>query len=254
VPDSLIVLFQSPYTFGPLMLEVVEAIRGGKAIDGLFRTPPEADSAFLAPSTLVDHSKLTKVAAPTLAADERSEGKPDVFGAFSLYLMLAARSDPVAALMVADDWAGDAMATFKRGDTTCVRAIFAGRTKEATSAIGAALQQWAASGPAGAASVQSDESRPTLTACDPGTASAAIQDRSLAALTVAVIRNELLASLAKQGVGIKVADCTANGVVEDPAFRPLLDAAVANPNATPDPSVLEPFQQSVLAIAASCAR
>ncbi len=254
VPDALTVLFQSPYTLGPLMLQVVEAIKGGKAIDGLFRDPPKADSAFLTPSTLVDHSLLTKVATPTLAAGERADGKPDVFGPFSLYLMLAARSDPVAALAIADDWAGDAMVTFERGGTTCIRTSFAGRTKETTSAISDALQQWAASGPAGAGSVQNDGSRPTLTACDPGTARAATQDGSLAALTVAGIRNELLATLAKQGANIKVADCTANGVIADPTFRPILDAAVANPNATPDPSVLEPFQQSVLAIAARCAR
>jgi hypothetical protein len=167
--------------------------------------------------------------------------------------MLAARSDPVAALPIADDWAGDAMVSFKRGDTTCIRASFAGRTKDATIAISDALQQWAASGPAGAASVENDGSRPTLTACDPGTASGATQDGSLAALTVVAIRNELLATLAKQGAGIEVADCTATGVVADPAFRPVLDAAVANPNATPDSSVLGPFQQSVLAIAAKCA-
>ena len=255
VPDSLSVLFESPYTLGPPMLAVVEATEGKQAIDGLFRDPPKADSAFLTPSTLVDGSKLTKVAPRKLAADEPAVGKADVFGPFSLYLMLAARSDPVAALAIADGWAGDAMVTFTRGGTTCIRTTFAGRTKEATSALASALQQWAASGPAGAATVQDDASRPTLTACDPGTASVATtQDGSLAALTVAGIRNELLASLAKQGANIKVADCTANGVIADPAFRPLLDAAVANPSATPDANVLAQFQQSVLPIAAKCAR
>ena len=252
VPDALTVLFQSPYTLGPLMLQVVEAFKGRKAIDGLFRDPPKADSAFLTPSTLVDHSSLKKVVTPTLAAGERADGKPDVFGPFSLYLMLAARSDPVAALAIADDWGGDAMVTFKRGDATCIRTSFVGRTKEATSAIGGALEQWAASGPAGAASVQNDGSRPTLTACDPGTATAATHDGSLAALTVAAIRGELLASVAKQGANVKVADCTANGVIADPTFRPLLDAAVANPNAAPDPDVLKQFQQTVLTIAGGC--
>ena len=58
-----------------------------------------------------------------------------MFGSFALYLMLAARSDPVAALAIADDWGGDAMVTFKRGDTTCIRTTFAGRTEDATSAI-----------------------------------------------------------------------------------------------------------------------
>ena len=67
---------------------------------------------------------------------------------------------------------------------------------------------------------------------------------------MASIRNEFLAALTKQGAGIKVADCTANGMIVDPTFRPLLDAAVANPNATPDADAAQQFQQTVLAIAA----
>ena len=101
--------------------------------------------------------------------------------------------------------------------------------------------------------MQDDGSRPTLTACDPGIASGVTaQDGSLAALTVVDLRNEILASLAKQGAGIKVADCTANGVIADPSFRPLLDVAVADPNATPDADAVQKFQQSILAIAARC--
>jgi hypothetical protein len=254
VPDALTVLFQSPYTLGLLMLEVVEAVKGKTAIDGLFREPPKSDAAFLTPSTTVDGSSFEKVAAPELSEGERAVGKPDVFGAFALYLMLASRTDPVAALAVADDWAGDGMVTFERGDTTCIRVTFAGHTDEDASQIRDAVQAWAASGPAGAASVTADGSRPTLTACDPGGVSATGSDGSLAALTVASIRNQLVGSLAKQGSGIKVASCTANGVIADPAFQPLLDAAVADPNATPDASVLDRFQQSVLTIATRCQR
>ena len=236
VPDSLSVLSQSPYTLGPLMLDVVQAVNGEKAIDGEFRDPPAADSAFLTPSTLVDGAKPTKVATPTptLADGERVQGTRDVFGPFALYLMLASRADPVAALVVADGWAGDAMVTFERGDTACIRTTFAGPTKEATGALGDALQQWAAAGPAGAAGVESANGQPTLTACDPGTASAASAaagDGSLAALTVAAFRNQLLATVIKEGASVKVGNCTANGVIADPAFRPILAASVADPSA-----------------------
>ena len=82
MPDSLSVLFQTPYILGPLMLDVVHAVKGEKAIDGLFGDPPAADSAFLTPSTLVEGAKLTKVVTPTLADGERGKGKPDVFGPF----------------------------------------------------------------------------------------------------------------------------------------------------------------------------
>jgi hypothetical protein len=254
VPDALNVLFQAPYTLGLLMLEVVQAVNGETAIDGLFRDPPKADASFLTPLTLVDGTKFATVAAPALSDGERAVGKPDVFGAFALYLMLSARADPVGALAAADGWAGDGMVTFERGDKTCIRVAFAGHTESDTSRIGDAVQAWAAAGPAGAASVTAGSSRPTLTACDPGGAVGTGPDGSLAALTVATIRNQLLGSLAKQGSGVKVASCTANGVIADPAFKPLLDAAVADPNAVPDASVVDRFQQSVLTIASECQR
>jgi hypothetical protein len=253
VPDSLVVLFQSPYALGPLMLELVQAANGDRAIDGLFRSPPTADSAYLTPDTLVDGSTVAKVSPPALQAGEIADGKPDVFGAFALYLILAARSDPVAALAVADGWDGDAMVTFTRDDTTCVRASFAGRSREASTAIFDALRDWAAGGASGAADVQQEGSLTTFTACDPSAVGAATPDRSFAALTVAAVRNTFLAKLATQGVPVAVAGCTANGVVADPAFRPLLDVAAADPNAVPDADLLTPFQQSVATIATQCA-
>jgi hypothetical protein len=258
VPDSLLVLFQSPYVLGPQMLQLVQAVDGKRAIDRLFRHPPDADSDFLAPTTLVDGSETTKVPTPALRAGEQADGKPDVFGAFALYLMLAARADPVAALAVADGWAGDAMITFRRGDTTCVRSSFASRSSAAVDALLVALQQWVAAGPAGVTEVERDGVLVTLTACDPeaaGDASGnATGSRAIAALTVAAVRNSMLASIAAQGLGVEVADCTANALIADPSFRPVLDTAVADPNGVPDSSILSPFQQRVVDIALSCAK
>ena len=247
-------LFQSPYTLGPSMLDVAQAAEGEQAIDGLFRNPPKADTAYLTPWTLVDDSKVTKVAPPELAADETPEGKLDVFGSFVLYLTLAARSDPVAALGVVDGWGGDAMVTFKRGNTLHPHHLRRSHP-EGHDRDGDALRQWSAAGPAGAASVEDGAAGPTLTACDPGAANVATtKDGSIAALTVAALRNQILGSLAEQGADIDAAHCTANGVIVDPTFRPLLDAAADNPNVQPPAAVLTAFQQNVLATAARCAR
>lgn len=252
VPSSLVTLFQSPYTLGPLMLQVVAAAKGEHAIDRLFRDPPKTDAAFLTPTTLVTGTEPMRVAPPELASGETADGKPDSFGAFALYLILAARSDPVTALPVADGWAGDSMVTFRRNGTTCVRASFASRTDGASAKLRDALEQWAAQGPAGAADVHQGGRLTTLNACDPGAAGTS-PDTSVAALTVVGVRNGLLATLAGQGLDIETADCTANGVVQDPTFRPVLDAAVADPSGTPDSSLLTPFQQRLPAIAAMCA-
>jgi hypothetical protein len=254
VPDSLVALFQTPYALGPSMLEVVQAAKGDGALDALFRRPPVADVAYLAPRTLVDGTTSARVDAPALEPGETADGKPDVFGALMLYLALATQSDPVDALRVADAWGGDAMVTFTRGETRCLRATFVGRTPAGTTAIGDALQQWAVNEQGDSVQAVTDRSRATLTACDPGANGATVDDHSLAALTVVAVRNTLLATLAQQGVTAGVADCTANGVVTDPAFRPVLDAAVADPNATPDADTLRPLQQRIFAIAATCAR
>src|SRR6266478_5996778 len=125
--------------------------RGSRAKNGL-RTPrpgyptPRTRSRrrgrgeYLTPTTLVDGTILKIVRAPELKDGERTNGKPDVFGAFALYLVLAARWDPVDALKVADGWGGDSMVTFRRDDTDCVRVSFAGRTREASTAIYDALR------------------------------------------------------------------------------------------------------------------
>ena len=129
VPDSLVVLFQSPYLLGPPMLEVAESLDGKDAVDELFREPPRSESAFLTPTSLADGDDTVGVDRPKLRDGERADGKPDVFGAFGLYLMLSSRIDPVRALAAADGWGGDAMITLRRGDTACVRATFAGRVR-----------------------------------------------------------------------------------------------------------------------------
>jgi len=204
--------------------------------------------------TLVDGSQTRAVLPPGLGAGEVRDGPTDSFGSLALYLMLAERADPVSTLPVVDGWGGDAMVSFRRDGTSCLRANIAGRDAAAQAAIDDALVQWVAAAPEGSAELGHDASVATLTACDPGPDAAAVPDHSFAAFTVAAVRNELLGELAAAGMPTKVASCTANGVVADPAFRPVLDAAIAHPDRAPDSSILRPFQQRVLAIATACGR
>ena len=254
VPDSLVVLLETPYTLGPAMLELVQAEKGERGIDALFRDPPSDDASFVTPVTLVDGSQTRAVFPPGLGAGEERDGPTDSFGSLALYLMLAERADPVATLPVVDGWGGDAMVSFRRDGTSCLRANIAGRDAAAQAAIDGALAQWVAAAPEGSAELGHDASVATLTACDPGPDAAAVPDHSFAAFTVAAVRNQLLGELAAAGMPTKVASCTANGVVADPAFRPVLDAAIAHPDRTPESSILRPFQQRVLAIATACGR
>ena len=96
-------------------------------------------------------------------------GKPDVFGAYTLYLVLASRLGPSAALDVADGWGGDSMITLKRHGNTCSAGhVRRSRRRPHRGTIGTALEQWSSAMPKGTATVDRGRSGVSLTACDTG--------------------------------------------------------------------------------------
>jgi hypothetical protein len=233
VPESLSVFFEAPYDLGPVMLDAVIAQRGVAGIDELFAHPPTSDTAYLNPSTLLDGSRFTTVATPKLQAGEQRSGSPDSFGAFALYQVLASRIDPATALAAADGWGGDAMITFTKGGTTCLRSAFVGRDRAATTAIGDALTAWAAAMPAGTAQVQTG-GRVTLTACDPGAAGTEAPNRALAALVLAGLRDELFLQGLRANAPTRVAECVSDTLVRDEVFAPILQGLTEHPDVAPD--------------------
>ena len=112
--------------------------------------------------------------------------------------MLAGRGDAGEALSVADSWGGDSMVTFTRAGTTCVRAAFAARTSDGTTALADAIESWAATMPGDTASSTRDGRVVTLTACDPGASATDPPNSSTAALIVAGLRNEVLSEIVKR--------------------------------------------------------
>ncbi|MET0275369.1 MAG: hypothetical protein ABW211_00825, partial [Acidimicrobiia bacterium] len=171
---------------------------------------------------------------------------------FGLYLLLATSGDTVAALDAADGWGNDAMVTFTRGDTTCIRVNFVGATPAASSNLHDALNGWAALRPK-SATVTVNGDTTTLASCDPGAAAVDPGNAPMTALTAATVRNGLL-SEAIGALGEKTASCVVDKVVRDPAFGPVLAAAVDNPSAQPAADVFQPFQASVASSVASCSR
>ena len=253
VPEALSVFFEAPYDLGPLMLDAVIAKQKIAGIDKLFEHPPTSDSAYLTPSTLLDGSKFESVSAPKVRSGEKRLGQPDSFGAFALYQVLASRIDPADALKAADGWGGDAMVTFRRGTTTCLRSAFVGRDRGDTATIGAALTQWAKAMPAGAAKVETGK-QVVLTACDPGAAATEAPNRALTALILAATRDELFLEVLKQGIDVPVAVCTSDTLVRDPVFTPILQALTENPNAAPDDETLAGLRSRVAEVFVGCRR
>jgi hypothetical protein len=252
VPDSLTVIFQAPYALGQSMLDAVLAQDGTAGVDALFRHPPRADAAFVTPSTLLEHRTFQTVKTPALETGEKRSGKPDVFGSLSLYQVLASRLDDATALSAADAWDGDSMITFTDQGKTCLRATFAGKGTKGISTITGALTQWAAQVPPGTATARRAGDRVTLTACDPGSATTAIPNSPIRSFLSLSNRDGLYAELVQQGLRSGEAACSADDLVRDPTFTPILDQSSSDPTAEPDPSAIDAVRTRLREIVAQC--
>jgi hypothetical protein len=51
-------------------------------------------------------------------------------------------------------------------------------------------------------------------------------------------RDGVFSDVLAQGVSTSAASCTADTLVRDPAFGPVIDSVTTDPNAVPDPGVL----------------
>jgi hypothetical protein len=252
VPDTLSVLFQAPYVLGRSMLMSVIAKDQEQGVDKLFEDPPVADASFVTPSTLLDHRTFQHVPTPALQKGEKRSGKADVFGSLALFQVLASRLDNATALSAADAWDGDAMATFTRKGQTCLRATFAGKGTDGIATLTDAWKQWAAQVPAGTAVVDGTADRVTVTACDPGAAATAIPNPPFGSLVYLDGRDSLFSGLLQSGAPTDVATCSADALVRDPVFAPIVTAAGTDPNAEPDPATITALQARVRDIVAGC--
>jgi hypothetical protein len=251
VPTALVAMFQSPYLLGQEMLRLLIAGRDEGAVDTLFDDPPTSDVSYLDPRSLLDERPVRRVATPALEpGEERVGARKDGFGAFALYLLLATTGDPVQALRVADGWGGDAMVTFTRGGTTCIRSAFVGADGEASAAIADALRGWA-DARGGGAEVVASSAQTTLTACDQGGATLDPGNAPEAALVTVLLRNTLLAQGAEQ-VGVESASCAVERTLRDASFQPVVDAAVADPSAPLAGDVSGPFARALAAALREC--
>lgn len=227
VPAVLEIFSEAPYTLGPSFVEAIVSARDEQGIDAAFHAPPTSDKQVLTPSAYLNGDQPKLIAPPSLTAGETRVGKPGTLGALTLYLALATRIGPAAALPVIDAWAGDALVQFQRGTTTCIRGRLVGTEPAAIETIAGALEQWANLAPPDAVSVERAIGIVTFTACDPGqppahavAAAGSVLEARAAALIVEVDRHAPLDR----------ALCVANQAPFDPDLQGILLQA----NPTPD--------------------
>jgi hypothetical protein len=252
IPESLQFDFQSPYAVGPSALDALITKEQAASVDGLFANPPVADAVFVSPSALIDHRVFQTVETPLLAKGEKRSGKPNAFGALALYQTLASRLDNATALSAADAWDGDAMVTFTAKGKACVRTTFAGRGPEGNAVINSALTQWVAQMPPGSAAVSGTADRVTLTACDQRSATIPIPTRPIASLAFLANRDGFFSVFLDNGDSPDVSACTADAIVRDPVFAPVIQAAADDPAAEPDQATVATVGARLRELRAQC--
>lgn len=211
LPPIFEVTIAGSYELGSVMVSILEAAGGQKAIDAALSDPPLEDIVLIDPTALLDPPKWTEVAAPTVGAGETQLGKSFPLGAWGLYLMLGTQLAPWDALRAAQRWGGDKYIAFKRGDTPCLRATIAGRGGAAdAAALAAALTQWSTASGIGAMVTQSDAAV-TLTSCEPAGGAAPVSGPALArAFLFVTMRNGVVQSALEGGYKVDGATCLAD--------------------------------------------
>ncbi len=244
VPEVLVTLLSSPYALGSALVAAAAADGGNRAVDDLLRDPPQHDLALLRPlDALAGAPPVAEVEVPRTKKDEEEYSSGEL-GALTWYLMLAERMSPAKALRVVDGWGGDAYVALDRDGTSCVKARYAGRTREDTDSMLRALKRWSRAAPEAGTKVRRAGELVALRTCDPGGKATVGSNSSSQALELAMTRAYVGVGIVKSGVESDVASCVADRLARIYPVRSLRDPTFG----TDDPAV----QQRVRAVAAGC--
>lgn len=245
VPKILITMMTSPYTLGAMMVQTAAVDGGNSAVDKLFRKTPATETALLDPlKGLSGETRTVHVDTPKLAADEKKIDSGG-FGALGWYFMLAARIPMQQALSAADGRAGDSYVSFKRDDTVCVRASYAGSTAADTTRMLAGLRHWVAAAPGSPAKVSRADDLLSFESCDPGPKADAGRENSDEAVNLLMNRAALGVLFVRKGATASRADC-----LSDKMAKQFTESQLKDPHAAADPAV----KARLVQIGVSCRR
>jgi hypothetical protein len=206
VPVVLRALQLAPYTYGPPLVELLDADGKQAEVDQTFRVPPTTDEQVVDPPRLLRHEPALDVKEPTLPDGVANEAIVDNgdFGALTWLLVLAERIDPNVALTAMDGWGGDSYVAYTQNAKTCIRLAWQGDTPADDQEMQDALNQWVAALPAGMASVTSVGGVLQVEACDPGTdAGVTLNNRAMDVLQLPATRTVLARdAVQKGGLGV----------------------------------------------------
>jgi hypothetical protein len=146
-----------------------------------------------------EHDAASDVAVPALKPGEEKLDEGDM-GAIAIFLLLAARLDPHAALDGIDSWDGDAYVGFERDGRACVRVAIAAVDAPAAGRLDQLLTEWAEAVPDASAAVSRDDASVTFESCDPGVDTGSASAVADTALALPVLRTEIALEVARRCV------------------------------------------------------
>ena len=218
VPAALRAAQAIPYYLGRPYVSLTETTRAGALdpgrLDDLMGDLPDVTAALFTP---VDGAEEpARVKPPDLG---RKPFLRDTVGAFSLFVLLADRIDPVVAMDAVDGWEGDALAAAEvsrsGAERVCIAATFRMAGDDDAAELSGALTTWSRTMPAEAGVAVDRSGRSVeLRSCDPGaSARGTSTGKAFTALLVPAGRLELTSAFVGQGVGLEEAACMANRVI-----------------------------------------
>lgn len=218
LPSIFLEAMGMPYAVGPRFIEALRLAsddeRLGRAIDRALRSLPASEEHIVRPETYLRGQKVTKVDATALEKGESSTDVADDFGQISLALLLAPHVGADRAWSAVEGWAGDATSYYREGDDgpACVRIDVEFDDKGRASAFAEQARRWE-SAMAGS-SVEQDDERVTLDACDPGPNGPAVKDAEPSLTQSLVLRADLVNSWVSEGADVEAAACVSDHLID----------------------------------------
>ena len=244
VPKVLTTLMGAPYVLGEGLVQTVAARGGNAGVNKLFGNPPTHESVLLDPiRQLIGGTAPAEVDVPKLRDGEKKFDSGEL-GSLTWYLLLAERLPLADALEAVDGWNGDAYVAYERGQESCARIGYRGRTARDTTRMLRSLKRWVAAAPGSPASVTRKAGVVTFQSCDPGKDSRVGKDASEDAVGLVSLRDALGVTLLRGKATNPQARCLAGRLVREFRVSQLTDPAFG----TRDPAV----QARIRGLGAGC--
>ncbi len=241
--------FSAPYALGPLVLKLLVAEGGNRAVDRALRQRVVNDTILVDPASAL-HATRRGLRSPARRPRRArtGSGSPTRSARSTCSCCSRAGSTRQTALDGADAWGGDRIVTYRSHGAVCARGTIVSPTADGARTLGAALRAWAATMPKASVTTDAARRRTTLTSCDTGAIPPPSSLRLQQGLQLLASRSTLLDTLVGEHVPVAVGECVSRRMVKVPVVAQNLDRD------TVPPEVVRQIQSHAVALVGECRR